>query len=79
VTYVDEPFVRWRDHKLRARGLPEYVEGHLLTMAKLHAANRYDRLTHDVEAVTGQPATTIRNYVAGHPELFGPQGPAEQR
>jgi hypothetical protein len=46
-------------------------------MAKLHAANRYDRLTHDVEAVTGRPATSIRDYVAGHPELFGPKGPAK--
>jgi hypothetical protein len=58
VTYVDEPFDRWRDRELRARGLPEYVEGHLLTMAKLHAANRYDRLTHGVETVTGRPATS---------------------
>jgi uncharacterized protein YbjT (DUF2867 family) len=76
VTYVDEPFDRWRERELRAHGLPEYVEGHLLTMARLHAANRYDRLTHDVEAVTGRPATSIRDYVAGHPELFGPKSPA---
>jgi uncharacterized protein YbjT (DUF2867 family) len=76
VTYVDEPFDRWRDRELRVRGLPEHVYGHMLTMAKLHAANRYDRLTHDVEAVTGRPATSIRDYVAKHPELFGPGSPA---
>jgi uncharacterized protein YbjT (DUF2867 family) len=79
VSYVDEPFDQWRNHELRARGLPEYVEGHFLTMAKLHAANRYDRLTHDVEAVTGRPATSIRDYVARHPELFGPKVPEAPR
>jgi NAD(P)H dehydrogenase (quinone) len=41
-------------------------------MARLHADNRYDRLTGDVEAVTGRPATSVREYVANHPELFGP-------
>jgi hypothetical protein len=28
-------------------------------------------LTHDFEAIVGRPATSIREYVAGHPELFG--------
>ena len=59
-----------------ARGLPEHLLGHLLTMAKLHADNRYDRLTHDVEAVTGRPATSVRDYVAKHPEMFGSSKPA---
>jgi NAD(P)H dehydrogenase (quinone) len=40
-------------------------------MARLHAENRYDRITHDVLAVTGRPATSVRDYVAKHPELFG--------
>jgi NAD(P)H dehydrogenase (quinone) len=40
-------------------------------MAKLHAANRYDRLKHDVEALTGRPPTSIRDYIANHPEIFG--------
>lgn len=71
ISYVDEPFDRWQ-HELLGRQLPEHLSGHLLTMARLHADNRYDRLTHDVEAVTGRPATSIRAYVAAHPELFGP-------
>jgi hypothetical protein len=74
VTYVDEPLEPWRDRELRARDLPEHVFEHLLTMARLHAANRYDRLTHDVEAITGRPATSVRDYVAKHPELFQPNG-----
>src|SRR3954452_11161790 len=55
ITYVDEPLEPWRDRELLGRGLPEHLGGHLLTMAKLHAANRYDRLKHDVEAITGRP------------------------
>jgi NAD(P)H dehydrogenase (quinone) len=71
ITYVDMPFDEWRDQELRSRGLPDHVFGHLLTMAKLHADNRYDRLTHDFEAITGKPATSIRDFVARHPEVFG--------
>jgi hypothetical protein len=50
--------------------LPDRVFEHLLTMARLHAANRYDRLTHDVEAITGRPATSTRDFVARHAESF---------
>ncbi len=71
VTYVDMPFEEWRDRELRARGLPDHVHKHFLTMAQLHADGRYDRLTHDVETITGRPATSIRDYVASHPEIFG--------
>jgi NAD(P)H dehydrogenase (quinone) len=70
VTYVDEPLEQWRDRELRARNLPEHVFEHLLTMAQLHAVNRYDRLTHDVETILARPATSIRDYVAKHPKLF---------
>ena len=40
-------------------------------MAQLHADNRYDRLTHDFEAIVGRPPTSIRDYAANHPEVFG--------
>ncbi len=72
ITYVDVPLEEWRDRELRSRNLPEHVVEHLLTMAHLHAANSYDRLSHDVEAITGRTATGTRDYVAGHPELFKP-------
>src|SRR5499433_2487622 len=71
ITYVDVPLEQWRDQELRGRNLPEHVFAHLLTMARLHAANRYDRLTHDVEAIIGRPATGVRDFVAQHAELFG--------
>ena len=69
IAYIDAPFEEWRQ-ELAGRGLSDHVFHHLLTMAKLHAANRYDRLTHDVEAITGRPATSIRDYVARNRQLF---------
>jgi NAD(P)H dehydrogenase (quinone) len=75
ISYIDVPLEQWRDQELGKHNLPEHVSAHLLTMASLHAANRYDRLTHDVEAVTGRPATAVRDFVARHAELFGPPPP----
>ncbi|WP_172650928.1 NAD(P)H-binding protein [Rhodococcus opacus] len=43
---------------------------HLLTVATLHRDDRYDRLTTDVEDVTGRPAQSVEQYVAAHRELF---------
>jgi hypothetical protein len=71
VTYVDVPMAEWQERELAARGLPEHVASHMKVMAQLHADNRYDRLTHDFEAIIGRPATSIRDYVANHSELFG--------
>ncbi|EKT77013.1 hydroxylase [Rhodococcus opacus M213] len=43
---------------------------HLLTVATLHRDDRYNRLTTDVEDVTGRPAQSVEQYVAAHRELF---------
>ena len=72
VTYVDVPLEQCRDRELRPHGLPEHIYEHFLTMAKLHAANRYDRLTHDTEATLGRPATSARDFVARHASSFAP-------
>jgi NAD(P)H dehydrogenase (quinone) len=72
ITCVDVPFEAWRDEELRRRHLPDHVFHHISTMALLDAANRYDRLTHNVEAITGRPATSVRDFVAGHAGLFRP-------
>ena len=71
ITYVDVPLEQWRDQELRRRQLPDHVFEHLLTMARLHAANRYDRLTQDVETITGRLATSARDFVARYATLFG--------
>src|SRR4051794_12580910 len=60
VTYVDVPFDDWRDQELRSRGLPDHVFDHFVTMARLHANDRYNRMTHDIEVITGRPASTVR-------------------
>jgi len=75
ITYVDVPLEQWRDQELRDRNLPDHVFAHLLTMARLHAANRYDRLTPDVEAITGRPAISCREFVVRHAALFRPTNP----
>ena len=72
ISYVDLPLEQWRDQELAQRNLPEHVVHHLLTMARLHAANRYDRITHDVEAITGRPAMSVLDFVAQHADLFAP-------
>jgi NAD(P)H dehydrogenase (quinone) len=63
VRYIAVPFERWRD-ELAGFGLSDHLLHHLLVMAQLHAQNRYDRLTHDIEKVTGHPATSARDFVA---------------
>jgi NAD(P)H dehydrogenase (quinone) len=73
ISYVNVPLEDWRDSELRSLKLPEHVFQHILTMARLHAANRYDRITHDVEAITGRPATSIRDFVARRPDMFTPK------
>jgi NAD(P)H dehydrogenase (quinone) len=71
VTYVDVPIDEWRDKELRSRRLPEHLFEHLLTMAHLHAANRYDRLSPDVEAILARPARSLESMVRDNHERFG--------
>jgi NAD(P)H dehydrogenase (quinone) len=73
VRYVDMPFDQWRDQVLRRHNLTDHVSEHFLAMAGLHAANGYDRLTHDIETIIGRPATNIRDFVAQHKEFFEKQ------
>jgi NAD(P)H dehydrogenase (quinone) len=73
IRYVDMPLNEWRDQVLRRQDLSEHICEHFLTMARLHAANRYDRLTHDVETIIARPATDIRDFVAQHRQFFDRQ------
>jgi hypothetical protein len=56
---------------LKRQGVPEYLAGHLVTMAELHRAGRYDRQSDGVERVTGRAAMGVREFVALHAEEFG--------
>jgi NAD(P)H dehydrogenase (quinone) len=79
IRYVDVPFDQWCDLVLRPQHWPEHLTRHIATMARLHAANRYDRLTHDVETITGRPATSVHDFVASHADLFSHPAEASAR
>jgi hypothetical protein len=70
VTYMDIPPMEW-EQGLKKAGLPEHLAHHLVTMAALNRANRYDRMTDGVERVTGRPATSVRDFVSLHADEFG--------
>jgi uncharacterized protein YbjT (DUF2867 family) len=70
IRYLDVPFEPWHQ-QLRRLGLPDHLSDHLATMARLHTQNRYDRLTHDVERVTGHGATTATDFAARHASQLG--------
>ena len=70
VTYADIPPENW-ERELKKEGLPEHLTLHLLTMAELHRAGRYDRLADGVERVTGRPAMSVREFVSLHADQFG--------
>ena len=75
IPYVDVPVEPWEE-EMRKSGLSPHVASHLITMATLHRQNRYDRLTHDVEKLTGKPPMSIADFVRMHASEFEPEGAA---
>jgi uncharacterized protein YbjT (DUF2867 family) len=71
IRYVDVPYEEWVED-LRRHGLSDHVLEHAATMARLHAENRYDRLTGDVERLTGHPATSTTEFARRNASLFAP-------
>ena len=53
-----------------ARGLPAHLVHHLATMADLHRAGRYDRMSDDVLALTGQAPQSVREFVRKNAVTF---------
>jgi uncharacterized protein YbjT (DUF2867 family) len=70
VSYVDVPEAQWLKQIVAPAGLPSHVQQHLVTMARLHRLNRYDRSTRTVEEITGSPAQTVEQYVSQHAGMF---------
>ncbi|GAA3841699.1 NAD(P)H-binding protein [Streptomyces chiangmaiensis] len=70
VTYVDVPLDQWRAEVLAKVGLPQHIEQHIAVMCRLHQDNRYDRVSDDVERVTGVPAQTVEAFVAARRDLY---------
>jgi uncharacterized protein YbjT (DUF2867 family) len=70
VTYYDIPAEDW-ERELKKWGLPEHLSRHLVAMAELHRAGRYDRLADGVERLTDRPAMSVREFVSLHANEFG--------
>src|SRR6266571_3504163 len=70
VTYADIPPEEW-EQELQRAGLPEHLTRHLVTMAELNRAGRYDWMADGVEQVTGRPAMSVREFVSLYAGEFG--------
>jgi NAD(P)H dehydrogenase (quinone) len=70
ITYADIPADDW-ELELKRVGLPQHLTHHLVTMAELNRAGRYDRLADGVVRVTGRPAMSVREFVSLHADEFG--------
>jgi uncharacterized protein YbjT (DUF2867 family) len=62
ISFQDIPVEPWRDGLLR-RGLPPHLVSHLATMADLHRAGRYDRMSNNVLTLTGQQPLSVQEFV----------------
>ena len=70
VTYSDIGPEDW-ERELKKAGLSEHLTKHLVMMAELTQAGRYDRMADGVERVTGRPAMSVREFVSLHAAEFG--------
>jgi len=52
-------------------GLSEHLTHHLVTMAELNRAGRYDRMADGVERLTGRLPMSVREFVSLHAQEFG--------
>jgi uncharacterized protein YbjT (DUF2867 family) len=69
ITYQDIPVESWRQGLLK-RGLPVHLVDHLATMADLHRAGRYDRMSDDVLTLTGQAPQSLHEFIRKHAAAF---------
>ena len=72
VRYVDVPHDEWLKALASAPlvGNTQHVRQHIIVMAELHKANRYDRYTRAVEEITGQAPMTVQQWVKEHRDNF---------
>jgi uncharacterized protein YbjT (DUF2867 family) len=75
ITYQDIPVEPWRDALLQ-RGFPVHLVNHLVTMADLHRAGRYDRISNDVFTLTAQRPLSLQEFVRKNAATFTPPAKA---
>ena len=69
ISYQDIPVESWRAGLLEL-GLPAHLVNHLATMADLHRAGRYDRMSDDVLTLTGRGPLTMQEFVSKNAATF---------
>jgi hypothetical protein len=69
ITFQDIPVEPWRAGLLE-RGFPLHVVNHLATMADLHRAGRYDRMSDDVLTLTGKGPMRLQEFVRKNATTF---------
>ena len=69
IAFQDISVEEWRDGLLK-HGLAGHLLDHLVTMAHLHRAGRYDRLSDDVLALTGQRPVSMLEFVKKNAATF---------
>src|SRR6476659_4341447 len=69
ITFRDIPVEPWRQALLK-QGLPVHLVNHLATMADLHRAGRYDRMSDDVLMLTGQAPLSVQEFVRKNAATF---------
>jgi uncharacterized protein YbjT (DUF2867 family) len=72
ITFQDIPVEPWRDALLE-RGFPVHVVNHLTTMADLHRAGRFDRMSDEVLMLTGQRPLSVQEFVRRNAATFTAQ------
>jgi len=70
IRYVDVPQGEWEQIDLIQINLPPHITNHFKTMSKLHHENRYDRLSNDVEKITGVKPMTVEDWVRSNIHLY---------
>ena len=69
ITCQDIPVEAWRDGLLEL-GLSAHVVNHLVTIADLHRAGRYDRMSDDVLTLTGRAPLSMQEFVRNNAKAF---------
>ena len=72
ITYRDVDPQAWREQLVQWK-IPGHLLEHVTAMAGLNRDHRYDRLTDDVERITGEKPMGLREFVRAHAGEFQPK------
>jgi NAD(P)H dehydrogenase (quinone) len=59
VRYVEISLESWKNEAFKEGQIPDHVYQYIATMARLHAAGDYDRITDSIPKILGRPAASI--------------------